>query len=213
MTTERPSKRSRRKVRGPRSSTIEDVWVYLAALDKQESQTNPSTSLSSRLVTASYRDELRHADAQERRWRTRYYTARAVILGASAAITIIGGLSVPSGSPRGWRIAVLALGGLITVVAGLTDLFHILNRWRIYRVLRYRLLTGGLTVSADDQAQTLAALTSILGFALREFEDNYITQIATEGSPPKEPISSQKGRLDPAGVGAAEPTNDPNEPQ
>jgi hypothetical protein len=146
------------------------------------------------LLLRSYRDEARHADNQEKRWRTRYYLVRAIVLLASASITVISGISLPNGSDLALRILVLCFGALITVVTGTLDLFHMLNRWRIYRVMRFRLVSGCMDAAQAPNGRAVATLAARLSLALREFEDNYITQIATEGSPPKEPVDTAGDR-------------------
>lgn len=177
-----------------RKSTVQDLTGYLAEL--QQTTTSPGDSA----LLSSYSNELRHADRQEKSWREKYYGIRLTVLLASAAITVISGITVPNGGVLALRIILLVLGALITVLTGASDVYHTLNRWRIYRVLRYRLLTGGLAAAtAPTPQQVIPTLAGALAVAQREFEDNYITQIATEGSPPKEPTP------DPARAGQAQP--------
>ena len=167
----------------PAATSVRDVQSYLSSLES-EAHHDPGA----RLLLHSYWNELRHADRQEKTWRTRYYLVRSTVLVSSAAITVISGISIPNGSVLALRIVVLALGALITVVTGFLDLFHMLNRWRIYRVMRYRLLNGSLGAAGGTTDTAIATLAGQLALATREFEDNYITQIATEGSPPKVPV-------------------------
>ena len=177
-----------------RPSTVQDLAAYLSELEQTSSSPGESALLS------SYGNELRHADRQEKSWREKYYGIRLTVLLASAAITDISGITVPTGGVLALRITLLVLGALITVLTGSSDLYHTLNRWRIYRVLRYRLLTGGLAAATSPTPQqVIPILAGALAVAQREFEDNYITQIATEGSPPKEPTP------DPVRAGQAQP--------
>lgn len=172
----------------PAATSVKDVQTYLSSLE-----TDAHHDPGARLLLHSYWNELRHADRQEKTWRTRYYLVRSTVLVSSAAITVISGISIPNGSVLALRIVVLALGALITVVTGFLDLFHMLNRWRIYRVMRYRLLNGTLGAAGGTSAAAITALAAQLALATREFEDNYITQIATEGSPPKVPVDDAGG--------------------
>lgn len=180
--------------RKKRKSTVQDLTAYLAALQRSAASPGDVALLS------SYSNELRHADRQEKSWREKYYGIRLTVLLASAAITVISGITVPNGGVLALRITLLVLGALVTVLTGASDLYHTLNRWRIYRVLRYRLLTGGLAAATSPTPQqVIPILAGALAVAQREFEDNYITQIATEGSPPKEPTP------DPVRAGQAQP--------
>jgi hypothetical protein len=182
----------RATIKRPAATSVKDVQAYLQGLEK-DTDKDTGSDTGTRLLLHSYGNELRHADTQERTWRTRYYLVRSTVLIASAAITVISGISIPNGSVLALRIIVLALGALITVVTGFLDLFHMLNRWRIYRVMRYRLLAGSITAAGSTPAAALDTLAAHLTLATREFEDNYITQIATEGSPPKTPIDDPAG--------------------
>jgi hypothetical protein len=166
-----------------KNSTIQDIRSFLLQ--------NEGSDAASNMTLRAYTNELRHADRQEKRWRRNYYTVRLTILISSAAITALSGIDF-----SGAKFVILGLGALTTVVNGTFDLFHMLNRWRIYRVLRYRLITRAV---AAPSAPDLLDHTLRVGLldAIQEFESNYITQIATEGSPPDRPRGVGSDQLSP----------------